>query len=312
MLLCTGSSSTAGSSVTWQTRPAQQHIQPRIQPPQTSPAACHPPKLLLRSHHPSLPNWQLRQPALFLDLLQILQSAWVFSPPCLSAPPITILSLAVLCQKSLASSLSQGQGALLSFAQRQLQPVPGTLPRGWFPKQAYLSVPNANLLTQLRSPQHFFIHLSFTQVAAPLHLSKALPSPWLTPSTLLHFTLSACSCKQLSSSKSQPTHHRFVDSFYPYCGVTDFFPTSPPCCTATRIPQNVNELPIFLEADFNRKPGAQAGAHLSVGRCWEDALANTSAGNRNQSARLGPWRAISLAAIMHQSLHPHTLIIWFS
>lgn len=61
---------------------------------------------------------QLAAPALFLDLFQSPQPASVFSPPCLSVLPITILSLAVLCQKSLAYSLPPGQAALLSFAQR--------------------------------------------------------------------------------------------------------------------------------------------------------------------------------------------------
>lgn len=73
-----------------------------------------------------------------------------------------------------------GQEALLSFAQRWLQPVPGTLPTGWFPKQAYLScakrkpIHPATLSTTLLYPSFL------QQVAAPplpLHLSKLLPSP---------------------------------------------------------------------------------------------------------------------------------------
>lgn len=129
------------------------------------------------------------------------------------------------------------------------------------------------------------------------------------PSTLLSFTLSAYSCKHLPSSKSQSTYRRVTDSFYPYYRVMDFPPHCPASrYTATCILQNVNKLPISQEADFNCRTDVQVGAHLSTGNCWEDALANTSASNRNQSTRLGPWRARALAAIMHQSLHPCALL----
>lgn len=64
-------------------------------------------------------------------------------------------------------------------------------------------------------------------------------------------------------------------------------PPHPPCCTTTCSPQNVNKLPIFLEADFNCQTDAQVGAHLSMRNCWEDALADTSASNRIQSVQLG-------------------------
>lgn len=83
----------------------------------------------------------------------------------------------------------------------------------------------------------------------------------------------------------------------------------PPCCTVTCILQNVNQLSIFLEADFRCRTNAQVGAHLSIGNCCEDALPNTSASNRNPCRQLEPWRAHALAAIMHQSLQPPALLL---
>lgn len=121
---------------------------------------------------------QLAAPALFLDLFQSPQPASVFSPPCLSVLPITILSS---CAMPEITSLLPAPGASSStlICPERLQPVPGTLPTGRFPKQAHLSLPNANLLIQLLAPLRFFLYLSFSRAPLPplLHISKPLPSP---------------------------------------------------------------------------------------------------------------------------------------
>lgn len=102
-----------GPCPTWQTGPA--HIQPRAQPPQTRPAVHHPPKHHPRSHPLSLSNWQLR---LYSWIFFRAHSQPQFSHLSVSSSHHDPLSLAVLCQKSLAYSLPPGQEALLSFAQR--------------------------------------------------------------------------------------------------------------------------------------------------------------------------------------------------
>lgn len=208
--------------------------------------------------------------------------------------------IAMLCQKSLPYSLSQGQEALLSFAQRWLQPVPGTLPTGWLPKQANQSVPNANLLIQLLSPLHFFNHLPFSQVAAalpppPLQLSKPLSSPDLPPSTLLHFILSAYSCKHLPS---------LGDSL---STAGSWTPLSP-CCTAIRIPQNVNCQSFWKQISIAKHTKQMhrmehTSAWIPAEKMHWQILQQT-----RTKVQVGPWRARALAAIMHQRLHPHALL----
>lgn len=105
-----------GPCPTWHTEPAQQHIQPRVQSPETWPAVQHPPKHPPRSHPLSLSNWQLQ---LYSWILFRAHSQPQFShlPVCQLFPSRSSLTSCAM-PKSLAYSLSPGQAALLSFAQR--------------------------------------------------------------------------------------------------------------------------------------------------------------------------------------------------
>jgi len=255
---------------TGQAGPAQPHAEPSIRPPRTCPAARWPPKHHPRSHHPSLSNQHLQQPALLLDLLQTPRPAPLFSPPRLSAPLTTILSLAALRQKPPAYSLSQGHDAPLSFAQRHRQPVPGTPPTGWLPEWARPSVPNANLLTQLLPPPRFPTHLSFCWGAAPppLHLPNQVPSPWLTPSALLHIT-----CPLLRAAIAA-----FPEPADPPQG--HGLPPASPCCPANWTPPKRKP----LEADSNYATGRCAAQ--TRGQTLRRAGGNASARRHRVSA----WR----------------------
>lgn len=163
-----------GPCPTWQTGPA--HIQPRAQPPQTRPAVHHPPKHHPRSHPLSLSNWQLR---LYSWIFFRAHSQPQFShlSVCQFFPSRSSLTSCAMPKITSLLPAPRARSSTLICPER-LQPVPGTLPTGWFPKQAHPSVPNANLLIQPLAPLHFFIHLSFSCAPLPplLHVSKFLPS----------------------------------------------------------------------------------------------------------------------------------------
>lgn len=128
--------------------------------------------------------------------------SWIFfrahSQPQFSHLPVCQLfpsrSSLTSCAMPEITSLLPVPGARSStlICPERLQPVPGTLPTGCFPKQAYPSVPNANLLIQLLAALHFLIHFSFSIAPLPslLHVSK----PLLPKLSFLHFTKEASFC----------------------------------------------------------------------------------------------------------------------
>lgn len=147
-----------------------------IQPPQNWPALQHPPNITHQAllcpsptgSSSSIPG-SLSEPTASLSFLTSLFVSASHHDPLSS------------CAMPEITSLLPAPGASSStlICPERLQPVPGTLPTGRFPKQAHLSLPNANLLIQLLAPLRFFLYLSFSRAPLPplLHISKPLPSP---------------------------------------------------------------------------------------------------------------------------------------
>lgn len=93
------------------------------------------------------------------------------------------------------TSLLPAPGASSStlICPERLQPVPGTLPTGCFPKQAHPSVPNANL------PSSYLLHYTslstFPSVMLLFLLSCMFQSPFFLPKlSFLHFIKEASFC----------------------------------------------------------------------------------------------------------------------
>lgn len=251
-----------GPCPTWHTGPAQQHIQPRVQSPETCPAVQHPPKHPSRSHPLSLSNWQL-WPCSWILFRAHSQPQFSHLPVCQLFPSRSSLTS---CAMPKITSLLPVPGASSStlICPERLQPVPGTLPTGWFPKQAYPSLPNVNLLIQLLAPLHFFIHLSFSHAPLPplLHVSKPLPSPKIIFSTPHQRSSFLFHLSALVNICHLPTamYCRIVHLFHP-AGSWIIF--SSPCCTVTSIPQNVNNLPIFPKQTSASEQIHEAAAQLT-------------------------------------------------
>lgn len=127
-----------------------------------------------------------------------------------------------------------GASSATLICPERLQPVPGTLPTGWFPKQAHPSVPNANLLIQLLAPLHFFIYLSFSRAPLPslLRVSKFLPSPEIILSALHQrssFLLHLPALANICHLSTPVPVLQGCASLLP-CRVTDFFLLPMLCC----------------------------------------------------------------------------------
>lgn len=142
-------------------KPAQQHIQPEGQLPQTCPLIQCPPKHHLQSRYLFLSNRQLQHPTV---------------PASSSGPTASCIFLrSHFFSSSHHYSLSPGSAKphwptpcargkkLYSHLPIDPQPAPGTQPGGGFPKQKFLTAP-----VQTHSPGHY-LRLSF-------HRSSSLPS----------------------------------------------------------------------------------------------------------------------------------------